>query len=89
MEDEKNDIEEELKTLNDIKDDVDFGFNDGVTLIRESYFEEYCEELLVDVGDLPRNIPWYIVIDWEKTADNIKQDYSIVDFDGIDYYYRN
>ena len=61
----------------------------GVQLIRYSYCVEYVEELLYDCGELPRTIPDYIVIDWEATANAIAYDYSIVDFDGVDYYLRN
>lgn len=57
-------------------------------LIRYSYFTEYCKDLVRDVGDLPKDIPVYIVIDWEATADNIRMDYGSVDFDGVEYLYR-
>jgi hypothetical protein len=43
---------------------------------------------LEDVGDLPRGIPSYIVIDWAATADNLKVDYTEVDFDGVTYLVR-
>lgn len=56
--------------------------------IRDSYFTEYAMELLKDIGDLPQNIPHYIAIDEEKTAENIQQDYSSVDFNGDTYWYR-
>lgn len=59
-----------------------------VTLIRDSYFTEYAEELIKDCEGLPRDIPSYIEIDWEATADNIKVDYSTVDIDGTEYFYR-
>ena len=61
----------------------------GETLIRESYWQDYVQELLEDVGDIPRDPPHYLVIDWEATARNIAYDYTIVDFGGIDYYIRN
>lgn len=60
----------------------------GETLIRESYFEDYCQELCEDIGDIPKDLPHYIVIDWEATARNIKQDYLTVNFDGVDYLIR-
>jgi hypothetical protein len=59
-----------------------------VTLIRHSYFVEAIEEQVKDIGDLPHDIPSYLVIDWEATADNLKVDYSTVDFDGVEYFYR-
>ena len=59
-----------------------------VGFVRDSYFTEYAEELLKDCGDLPQNIPHYIEIDWEKTANNIRVDYSSVDVGGTTYWYR-
>lgn len=59
-----------------------------VTMIAEHYFTEYAEELLKDCGDLPQEIPHYIEIDWEATADNIKVDYSAIEIDGTTYYFR-
>jgi len=63
-------------------------WQDGVALINKNYFTEYIMELLVDIGDLPREVPHYIVIDEEATAENIKQDYIAVDYDGETYYIR-
>lgn len=60
----------------------------GATLIRESYWVEYVQEMLVDIGDLPKELPHYIEIDWEKTADNIRADYTDADFDGVTYLIR-
>ena len=37
--------------------------------------EEFVEELLTDIGDLPRDLPCYIHIDWERTARDIMMDY--------------
>lgn len=61
----------------------------GEILIRYSYWQEYVQEMLEDCGDIPKNLPWYIAIDWETTADNISQDYALVEFDGVEYYIRN
>jgi hypothetical protein len=60
----------------------------GATLIRESYWTEYVQELLEDCGELPRDLPGYIVIDWDATTRNIKVDYTEVDFDGVTYLVR-
>lgn len=84
------DEKEELRLLKSLEDEAE-GCPDwkyGETLIREDYFTEYAMDLLKDTGDLPDDVPWYVVIDKEKTADNIKQDYSIVDFDGVNYFIR-
>jgi hypothetical protein len=74
---------EELTALRAFAADVD-----GEMLIRESYWPTYAQELVEDVGDLPRGIPSYIVIDWAATADNLKVDYTEVDFDGVTYLVR-
>lgn len=60
----------------------------GAALIRDSYFTDYCEELVKDIADLPKDIPGYIVIDWEATAENIKVGYTSVEFDGVTYWVR-
>jgi uncharacterized protein (UPF0335 family) len=59
-----------------------------VTLIRDSYFEDAMRELVQDIGDLPKEIPSYLAIDWEQTAKNLQQDYSSVEFDDVTYWYR-
>jgi hypothetical protein len=57
-------------------------------LIHEEYFTKYAKELLEDCGDIPRNLPAYIAIDWEQTATNIRVDYAFIDIDGETYFYR-
>lgn len=59
-----------------------------ITLIRNDYFVEYATDLVKDISDMPRNIPSYIEIDWEATANNIQQDYFWVDVGGNTYWYR-
>lgn len=88
---EYEDEREELKTLKAFAEEAEGcgDWKDGETLIRESYFTQYCEELLKDCGELPKDIPWYIVIDWEKTADHIRIDYTSLDLDGITYLIRS
>ena len=57
-----------------------------VTLIRYSYFESYMDEMLEDCGELPKDLPCYLSITVDYDA--LKMDYSTVEIDGIDYYYR-
>lgn len=88
LEDEK----EELKALKDLEKAAN-GSPDwiyGETLINEDYFIEYCEELCKDVGYIPEGLPGFIEnhIDWEGVAQEIKQDYIEVDFDGVSYFIR-
>lgn len=88
---EQGDEGQELKALLALQDEAEGYAPDwryGEALIREDYFVEYCQELVSDIGDLPRGIPNYLVIDWDKTADNLKVDYTEVDFDGTTYLVR-
>ena len=83
---------EELRVLEALAEECEDYASDwrhGETLIRESYWQDYVQELLEDVGDIPRDLPHYLVIDWEATARNIAYDYTLVDFGGVDYYIRN
>lgn len=59
-----------------------------VTLIRDSHFEDYCDECLEDWGIVMEDLPSFVVIDREATAENMKADYSSVEIDGTEYWYR-
>jgi len=97
------DIPEDYEDFWDIKDELDIlrilqdqgemysDWDYGATLIHEDYFVEYCEELCKDIGDIPSNLPWYINnhIDWEGVAEEIKMDYTELDFDGVTYFIRS
>ena len=82
---------EELAALESLQSEAE-GYSDdwkhGASLVRDSYFTEYVEELCRDIGDMPAEIPHYIEIDWEKTAANIQQDYTSIEFDGVTYWVR-
>ena len=62
----------------------------GTTLIRDSYFEDYAQELASElyskaIGDAK----WpFDCIDWEKAAEELQQDYTEVEFDGVTYWVR-
>ena len=81
------DEHEELAELEELESEVS-EWSDGNTLIPESEFTDYCMELLDDIGTLPKDLPSYVVIDWDATADNIRADYLTVDFQGETYLYR-
>lgn len=86
----KEDWLDELKQIEEI-DNIEnecSEFSYGETLIEEDDFEEYCEELITDCGYISRDFPSWIIIDWEATANNVRQDYSEVDYQGITYLFR-
>ena len=77
-----------LRQLNEEGEQVAEDWIHGATLVRESYWVEFVEEDLKELGYLPKDLPHWIEIDWERTAENVRQDYSTVDFGGVDYYVR-
>ena len=61
----------------------------GEALIRDSYFEEYAQELAEDCDMISREVRWpYTCIDWEKAAEELQQDYTSIDYEGITYWIR-
>jgi antirestriction protein len=77
----------ELEELASLSEEVS-EWSRGNQLIPEEDFEDYCRELCEDIGDVPRNFPSYIVIDWEATARNLRIDYSDCEYQGTTYLYR-
>ena len=79
---------EEIAEIDSIEDELGSEFEYGVTLVNEDYWEEYVEDLLIEIGYLPKDLPSWIEIDWKATAENVKQDYTEVEYQGRTYYGR-
>lgn len=58
------------------------------SLIADDHFPKYAEEYANDIGAVSSENASWIVIDWDATAEGMKQDFSSVDFDGVKYWYR-
>lgn len=87
----KEDLEDEfeqIEEINKIEDEIGSEFDYGCTLVSKDYWEEYVENLLKDCGYISKNLPSWIEIDWEATANNVKQDYTEVEYQGQTYYGR-
>ena len=63
----------------------------GETLIRDSYFRDYAQELAKDCGDVIwAELRWPLTcIDWAQAARELRMDYTPVDFDGVTYWIRS
>ena len=61
----------------------------GINMIPEDDFEDYAKDLVEYCGYISKDFPSWIEIDWEATSNNIKQDYSEVNFRGETYLYRD
>jgi hypothetical protein len=88
---------EEIRKLTALLDDLrgnggDHEWKDHwypVTLIRDSYFKEYAQELAEDIGAIDPKASWpNDCIDWDKASSELKTDYQTVEFDGVTYWYR-
>ncbi len=78
-----------LESFNEEGEQNSSEWTHGETVIREDYFEEYAKQLVEDIGDLPKDIPSYIEIDWTATAKNLEADYSTIEWDGENYLVRS
>jgi hypothetical protein len=63
-------------------------FHHGEAIICEEYFTTYTKELVSACGYLPQELPWWIVVDWDRTAEHVKMDYISVSYEGKDYFMR-
>ena len=82
---------EELEALNKLAEQAS-GSADwtyGETLIRDSHFRDYAEQLAEDLDLIKINTSWpRTSIDWEQAAEELQIDYTNVDFDGVEYWIR-
>lgn len=80
-----------LKALASKGSDYSSNWPHGTTLIRDTYFQEYAQELAEDCGDIPSagssRWPLYC-IDWKQAARELQHDYTSIDFDGVTYWVR-
>jgi len=92
-----SDEREELATLRELLDELKGNGGDEqwqgdwypVTMIRDSYFEDYAQELAGDIGAVNSDTTWpNNYIDWEQASRELQQDYQTVEFQGVTYWYR-
>lgn len=83
---------EELRILLALAEEAEDYADDwehGETLIRDSYFQTYAQELAEDCGMLENATAWPLTcIDWEQAARELQYDYSSIEFDGVTYWIR-
>ena len=88
----KQDWQEEIDQItciDEVEDEIGSEFDFGVTLIPEDDFTDYVEDLLKGCGYISDDLPSWVEIDWESTAENVKQDYSELEYEGESYFYRD
>lgn len=57
----------------------------GVTLIDDNYTTEHFRSEIENEIEIPS----YVEIDWDKTAENLLVYYSYAEYDGTKYWFRN
>lgn len=82
---------EELAQLEAFIAEGSDSWEDGETLVRETYFKDYAQELADDLhGERMAKNEWpFSCIDWEKAARELQYDYTGADWDGVTYYFRS
>lgn len=79
-----------LVALQDEAEPLAPDWENGQSLIRDSYFAQYAEEYANDLGLTPDGDSWPLMfIDWEAAAGALKQDFSLVSFGGASYWIGN
>lgn len=78
-----------LEALAEEGEDYSPDWKYGATLVRDSYFQEYAQELAEEIGAIQAGASWpNTCIDWEQAARELQQDYTSVEFGGVDYWVR-
>lgn len=77
------------ETVEAVRAALDRMGNERGPLIPEDEFEEYAQEFAESVGAVEEASAWpCCYIDWEKAADDLRGDYSTIDYQGTTYLYR-
>lgn len=81
---------EELRDIEAFLEEGTSEFQYGETLVLDSYFEDYARDLADDVCEMPKDLRWpFTCIDWEKAAEELKQDYTYAELGSYTYWFRN
>jgi hypothetical protein len=88
--DESSDADD-LRILKDLAEEGECSpdWEYGETLIRDSYFENYAQELAEDCGMINGSGWPNTCIDWEEAANELQMDYTSLDFDGVEYWIKS
>lgn len=84
--------QEELDALLELESEIgsfEEGCRNGIYFIDEDYFVDYAKELAYDIGAVSNDIEWPVYhIDWDAAADELRMDYTEVEFEGNTYLVR-
>ena len=91
LEDWQSEHQEELDELNALESEVGDEWMHGESLIPADGFADYARDLAEDLhGNAIRDAAWpFDHIDWEAATDDLKSDYSSVEYQGTTYLFRS
>jgi len=73
----------------ELGDDLDSASQNEPVMIADSYFVTYAEQLADDLGLINGDAGWPMShIDWDAAADDLKTDYTEVEYGGTTYFIR-
>jgi hypothetical protein len=83
--------EDELDALKELEEECSnfSDWADGLTFIRDGYFDEYAQDLAMEIYNIDVNVWPFTCIDWDDVADKLKDDYTTVDFGDEQYWVRS
>ena len=80
----------ELASLLELAEDGENATSDwnyGATLIRDSHFKTYAQDFAEEIGAINKDASWpNTCIDWDEAAEELQQDYSSVEWDGVTFW---
>lgn len=87
---------EEVESLQDFCNEADncADWSYGEAVIHEDYFTEHTKQIIEDCYEMPEGFnngqwPWNnLEMDWEGAAEDLKQDYREIDWDGTTFFVR-
>jgi hypothetical protein len=87
---DNSDEAEELRVLQALAEEGEAACSDwhnGEALIRDSYFAEFAQQYAEDIGAISNDTAWPCdCIDWERAAEELRQDFTSVCFDNVIYW---
>lgn len=86
---EKEELGKLSTLISDLRDQANESPEDGIFLIRDSYFEDYAREKPSDWYSDYDETRWpFNCIDWSEAVVEFRQDYTEIEFDGETFWFN-